>query len=107
MTNYDNHRIQVFTAEGEFLRAFGKRDEGRGELSGPCGLAIDSTSRVYISEWSNHRVSVFTSEGEFVTSFGSEGNGPRQLYFPTGLAVDCSSGVLYVCDNWNNRIQCY
>ncbi len=28
----DNHRIQVFTAKGKFLRKFGRRGQGRGEL---------------------------------------------------------------------------
>ena len=42
--------IQVFTAEGKFLRMFGRCGEGRGELKGPIGVAIDSSGRVYISE---------------------------------------------------------
>ena len=75
----DNHRIQVFTAEGKFLRMFGRRGEGRGELKEPWGVAIDSSGRVYVSEVGNHRVSVFTSEGQFVTSFGSAGEGPGQF----------------------------
>ena len=69
-------------------------------------MAIDSSDRVYVSECGSHRVSVFTSEGQFVTSFGSEGEGPGQFKYPTGLAVD-SSGVVYVCDSSNNRVQLF
>ena len=75
----DNHRIQVFTAKGEFLRMFGRRGQGRGELNWPCGLALDTSNRVYVSEGENHRVSVFTSEGQFVMSFGRKGQGPGEF----------------------------
>ncbi len=69
------------------MRLFGRRGEGRGELNEPWGVAIDSSDRVYVSQWDNHCVSVFTSEGQFVMSFGTGG-------LVDGLAVD--SGVLYV-----------
>ena len=45
-------------------------------------------------------------EGQFVTSFGRGGNGPGEFSLPAGLVLD-SSGVLYVCDRWNNRIQLF
>ena len=80
--------------------------DGRGELKEPWGVAIDSSDRVYVSEWGNHRVSVFTLEGQFVTSFGGEGEGPGQFKCPRGLAVD-SSGVVYVCDISNKRVQMF
>ncbi len=92
---------KVFTAEGKFLRMFGRAGEGRGELNSARGVAIDSSGRVYVSEFKNHSVSVFTSEGQFVTSFGSEGEGQGQFNYPRGLAVD-SSGVVYVCDRYNS-----
>ena len=65
-----------------------------------------SNDMVYVSEGSNHRVSVFTSEGVFVSSFGSRGEGPGQFRFPRGVAVDYS-GVVYVCDRDNNRVQIF
>ena len=82
------------------------RGEGRGELKSPIGLAIDSSDRVYVSEWNNDRVSVFTSEGQFLTSFGRKGKGPGQFDSPHGLVVD-SSGVVYVCDCSNSRLQVF
>ena len=98
------HRVQVFTAEGEFLRMFGGRGEGRGELKYPSGITVDTNDLVYVSEYHNHHVSVFTSEGQFVTSFGKKGSGPGEFKYPCGLAVD-NSGVVYVCDSSNHRIQ--
>ena len=40
----DNHnnRVQVFTSNGGSLRQFGKKGSGRGELSLPIGICVDS-----------------------------------------------------------------
>ena len=106
VADHNNHRVQVFTAEGKFLKMFGRRGDGRGELRAPEGVAIDSSDcdMVYVSEWGNNRVSVFTSEGVFVSPFGSPGERPAQFNYPGGVAVD-NSGVVYVCDRNNNRVQ--
>ena len=37
-----NHRIQVFTPEGRFLREFRKKGSGEGELNYPSSVSIDS-----------------------------------------------------------------
>ena len=96
MADTDNHHIQVFTAEGKFLRKFGRCGQGKGELASPWFVAVDTSGMVYVSEDRNDRVSVFTSEGKFVTSFGREGEGLKSLW--------TSNGVVYVCDYHNNRV---
>ena len=44
------HRIQVFTAEGKFLRKFGKKGSGDGELDFPSSVSIDCDDIVYVTE---------------------------------------------------------
>ena len=98
VADFGNHRVQVFIAEGKFLRMFGKCGKGRGELNWPTGITLDPSSKhVYISESNNHRISVFTCEGQFVTSFGAD----VERFSPRGLAVD-NCGVVYVCDFYAN-----
>ena len=95
-----NDCIQVFTPEGQLLRAFGK-------LTCPSGITIDTNDVVYVSEGrSNHCVSVYTSEGHFLTVFGGKGTESGKFKYPYGLAVGSSSFV-YVCDSSNNRIQVF
>lgn len=101
-----NHRIQIFTAEGVFLRKFGELGKSYGKLNRPIGIAIDSENRVYVSECGNHRVSIFTLEGEFVKLFGSKGKGSENFKYPYGIAAD-NSGVVFVCDRNNRRIQLF
>ena len=100
----DNHRIQVFTANGEYISQFGKKGSGEGELNAPMGMAIDTNDLVYVSEWNNHRISIFTREGHFLRSFGSHGQGPGQFNNPTGITVS-NNGVTYICDFNNQRVQ--
>ena len=38
--------------------------------------------------------------------FGRKGSGSGELSYPAGLAVD-NSGVVYVCDSNNDRVQVY
>ena len=87
--------IQVFTAEGKFLRKFGKMGSGGGELCFPSSVSIDSDDVVYVTEYCNHCVSMFTSEGQFLRSFGTKGKGPGQFYEPCGIAVD-RDGLFYI-----------
>ena len=96
----ENNRIQVFTAEGKFLRMFWRH---RGEIWSPCGVAVDSSDRVYVSGYYNNRISVFTSEGQFVTSFYAKGEGTLAH---GGLAVD-KCGTVYVCYYNYGCIQLY
>ncbi len=42
MADSSNYRIQVFTAEGRFLRMIGRIGEGRRELKWPFGIAVDA-----------------------------------------------------------------
>ena len=101
-----NHRIQVFTASGKFLKKFGCRGKGDGELDWPVGVAVDSRGMVFVSERFNHRISVFTTEGQFVKSFGRHGTKPGEFNNPLWLAVD-DYDVLCVCENGNGRVQIF
>lgn len=101
-----NHRIQVFTAEGKFVRMFGKHGNDRGNLDCPFGVAVDAGGLVYVTEAANNRVSVFNPRGQFVTMFGCKGEEPGEFMSPNGIRVD-SCGVIYVCDSENNRVQMF
>ena len=95
-----NGRVQVFTAEGKFVRMC------TCPLLAPVGVAIDTDDNLYVSEGYDNQISVFTSAGQFVTSFGRQGDGPGEFVSPRGVAVD-NSGVVYVCDRKNDRVQVF
>jgi DNA-binding beta-propeller fold protein YncE len=99
----ENHRIQVFDANGKFLSMWNN-------IHRPDGICLDNEGHLFIGELNGmsgvddapglgHRVSVYTLEGTLVTRFGDpqEGEGPGQFIAPHGVAVD-SRGDLYVGD---------
>lgn len=105
VTDTENHRVQVFTPGGAYLRQFGVEGSGPGELKGPIGICI-TRDLVFVGELYNKRVSVFTQRGDFVMLFGTEGSELGQFDGPFGLAVD-RHNVLYVSDFGNKRIQLF
>lgn len=101
-----NHRIQKFTAEGEFVTmwgVFGQAENGFA-LWGPRDIAIDGQGNLYVTDTGNKRVVVYDPDGNFITEFGREGFELGQFYEPVGLDWD-AEGNLYVADTWNQRVQ--
>lgn len=108
VTDTWNHRIQKFTATGEFVTMwgyFGQAEKPEG-FWGPRGLAVDKKGNVYVTDTGNKRVVIFTPNGEFITQFGTAGIDPGQFDEPVGVAVD-QNGLVYVADTWNSRIQVF
>ena len=63
VTDTGNHRVQVFNADGIFLREFGGAGNQPGQLSEPVGIAINDIGEVFIADSWNRRVQVFSTEG--------------------------------------------
>jgi sugar lactone lactonase YvrE/4-amino-4-deoxy-L-arabinose transferase-like glycosyltransferase len=106
VTDTWNHRIQKFTAEGQFVTTWGYF--GQAETSdafwGPRALAFDSRGYLYVTDTGNKRVAVFTQDGQFVTQFGSTGYEPGQFDEQVGIAINAEDQI-FVADTWNQRIQ--
>ncbi len=98
----DNHRIQVFSADGSFLAKWGTQGSAVGQLSRPVDVAVDSQGLIYVSEDDNRRVQVFTPEGEYVRHWS--GLAGASLSDPRDVAIDANDFV-YVADYGNDRIQ--
>jgi predicted membrane-bound mannosyltransferase/DNA-binding beta-propeller fold protein YncE len=103
-----NHRIQKFTADGQFLAKWGfgisqNLDDPYG-LYGPRGIAVDDFGLVYVTDTGNKRILVYDEEGNFISQMGEGGFGPEQFSEPVGVAVN-RSGLVFVADTWNQRVQ--
>lgn len=105
-----NHRIQKFTNEGVFVRAWGVFGSTGGDLGesnlfyGPRALAIGRDGNLAAMDTGNKRIQVFTPNGDFITQWGGGGVVEGRLDEPVGLGQD-AEGNWYVTDTWNKRIQ--
>ena len=99
-----NHRIQIFDAQGKFLRAYGKAGRAAGELSYPYDIVVDAEGRQYVCEFGNSRIQVFDAGDHPIEIIGGPGAEPGQFANPWGVALD-SHGNLYVADSQNHRVQ--
>ena len=59
ISELSNHRVSVFTSEGQFLTSFGKKGAGPGGFRSPTGLAVDSSGVLCVCDYSNDRVQLF------------------------------------------------
>ena len=107
VADFGNHRIQKFTNDGKFILKWGSKGIGDGEFNGPAGLSIDRNDNIYVTDRNNNRIQVFTANGTFVTKFGTEGSGSSQFILPEGVGVDINTGLVYVADTGNYRIQVF
>jgi hypothetical protein len=85
-----NTRIVVFDAKGSFVRQFGTKGGGPGELQAPLGMEILSDGRVVVSDLANRGFVVFTPAGEHVRNVPFDAG----LGFPLAMAADRSGGVI-------------
>jgi DNA-binding beta-propeller fold protein YncE len=106
-SDFDNNRIEEFSAAGKFIAAYGTHGSGHVQFSGPTGVAVNqSTGDVYVGDCSNHRVEELNEKGEYVTAFGSAGSEPGEMGCPHGVKVG-PSGNVWVVDSEHNRIEEY
>lgn len=87
----NNSRIMVFTKDGKFIKTFGTRGAGDGQLRSPHALAFDSQDHLYVADRGNSRVVVFNKDGTFLAAW-------KQFGRPSGLAID-NNDMLYVADS--------
>jgi len=125
-----NHRIQVFTAEGEFVESWGGRSIAEEEstrargFNEPWDVTVGVGGDVYVADTWNHRVQKLNEDGEGITAWGTFGEsrpedgevGRKLFYGPRGVAVgpppeagaeDGGDRLVYVADTGNKRIQAF
>jgi DNA-binding beta-propeller fold protein YncE len=99
-----NNRIEVFDADGKFIRAFGKAGDGPGYFSRPKGIAIDGDGHIWVADGMQDRVQVFNSESQLLISFGGHGLLPGQFQGLVGIAIDKNNRV-FTSEIYPGRVQ--
>ena len=91
-----NTRVVKFSKDGKFIKCWGTKGSGPGELDVPHNIAMDSEGRLYVADRKNKRIQVFDQDGKYLdqlTQFGS----------PAGIFIT-KDDILYVVagapENW-------
>jgi peptidylamidoglycolate lyase len=61
-----NSRVVRFSKDGTFIKAWGTKGAGPGQLNTPHNIAMDSKGRVWVFDRGNKRLQVFDQNGAYV-----------------------------------------
>jgi len=83
-----NDRVEVFDADGTFIRTWGKNGDGPGNFARPKGIAVDCDGHVWVIDAMLNRLQVFTPEGHLLLAVGGFGIEPAKFMVPAGITID-------------------
>jgi sugar lactone lactonase YvrE len=86
-----NARVVKFSADGTFIKEFGRRGTGPGEFESPHSLAMDSQGRLFVGDRGNARIQIFDQDGNYLDEYTQFGR-------PSGIYIDAND-ILYVADS--------
>ena len=107
VTDTLNNRVEVFDADGKFIRAFGKPGDGPGHFARPKGIAIDGDGHIWVVDAVQQRVQVFDNEGRLLIYFGQPGNWPGQFSAPYDIAIDTKNNRVITSEQFPGRVQMF
>ena len=87
----DGDRLVRLTADGKFVRDYGRLGRGPGEFMGPHALAVDSQGRLFVADRSNNRIQIFDKEMNYLDSWKHFGR-------PSGITI-LKDDTLFVADS--------
>ena len=89
--NGKNNRVVRFTKDGKYVKEWGKKGSGRGEMSEPHTIAIDSRGRLFVGDRENNRIQIFDQDGRYLDEW-------RQFGRPSGIFIS-KDDTIYVADS--------
>jgi DNA-binding beta-propeller fold protein YncE len=101
-----NNRVEIFDADGTFIREFGKAGDGPGYFARPKGIAVDADGHVWVADAVQDRVQVFTPEGQLLIWMGGHGLLPGMFSTLGGLTIDRNNRVL-TSEQYPGRVQIF
>ena len=86
-----NNRVVKFTRDGTYVQEWGRKGSGRGELSEPHTIAMDSRGRLFVGDRENNRIQIFDQDGNYLDEW-------RQFGRPSGIYIT-RDDTIYVADS--------
>jgi sugar lactone lactonase YvrE len=84
-------RVSKWTADGRFIKTWGRTGTAPGEFSSPHVIAMDSRGRLFVGDRNNNRIQIFDQEGNFLDLWYQFGR-------PSGIVITPEDRI-YVADS--------
>ena len=98
-------RVSKFTADGTFVKSWGKLGVRHGEFRTPHALAFDAKGRLWVADRGNHRLEIFDQDGNYLESRYAYGRiSGIFIKGDTVYAIDSESSPLNH-PNWRNGVR--
>jgi sugar lactone lactonase YvrE len=101
-----NYRVEVFDADGNFVRQFGRHCDGPGCFAHPKGVAVDGDGNIWVADAMLDLLQVFNKEGELLAFLGGHGNLPGQFFALANVFVDKQNRV-FTSEQYPGRVQMF
>jgi DNA-binding beta-propeller fold protein YncE len=95
VSDFGAYRIQVYDAEGRFLRSIGQYGDNYGEFARPKGVAVDRENRVYVVDAAGQHVQIFDETGRLLMWFGEPSGSRVGLNLPAKVLLDYDDVELF------------
>ena len=89
--NGKNNRVVKLTKDGKYIKEWGTKGSGPGQISEPHTIAMDSQGRLFVGDRENNRIQIFDQEGKFIAEW-------RQFGRPSGISIT-RDDTIYVTDS--------
>ncbi|PWT75475.1 MAG: hypothetical protein C5B46_02540 [Proteobacteria bacterium] len=106
VTDTYNNRVEVFDADGNFIRQWGKQGDRPGTFSRPKGIAVDADGHVWVADAVQDILQCYTPEGQFLMWMGGHGLFPGQFRALAGLYIDKNNRI-FASEQYPGRVQMF
>jgi sugar lactone lactonase YvrE len=89
--NGKNNRVVKLTKDGKYIKEWGTKGSGAGQISEPHTIAMDSRGRLFVGDRENNRIQIFDQDGTFIAEW-------RQFGRPSGISIT-RDDTIYVTDS--------
>ncbi len=101
----DNHRLQLFTLQGRFLRTIGGFGFGDEQFDRPMDIWTRAVINLYIADYNNQRVVRYNRNLNFISTLTSNESLPREFRFEEVLSCALNSQQdLFLLDRGENKV---
>lgn len=97
------HKVCVFSPDGNLVSTIGKPGDGDGEFNFPTSVAINRKGEIVVADSMNARIQVFDADGKFLRKFGRRGDGIGEFQIIKSVAVDSDDNI-YVTEGKGHKM---